>query len=103
MSDTEIVTKRVCRDCGAEYMVGGLAARHKAVTGHTGGFCTVKVERPRAPTRTSYQPGYISDLALDGPAWLHENCPGGLSWDCCMANDCGVGEDGARCDRDRLP
>jgi len=31
------------------------------------------------------------------PDWLATSCPGGLSWDCCHADDCGVQSDGTGC------
>ena len=31
------------------------------------------------------------------PAWLNALCPGGLSWDGCSADECGVHEDGTGC------
>jgi len=54
----EIVTQRVCRDCGAGFTTPGIPARHAQATGHSGGFRAVKVRRPKLPTRISYQPGY---------------------------------------------
>ena len=33
--------------------------------------------------------------------WLNGTCPGGLSWDCCRADDCGVDGDGDGCELDR--
>lgn len=31
------------------------------------------------------------------PDWVGEACPGGLPWDSCMADDCGVDDQGAGC------
>jgi DNA adenine methylase len=31
------------------------------------------------------------------PACFAQPCPGGLSWDCCYADDCGVDDDGTGC------
>ena len=31
------------------------------------------------------------------PEWMATDCPGGLAWDCCHADDCGVRDDGTGC------
>jgi len=53
----EVVTQRVCRDCGAGFTTPGIPARHAQATGHSGGFRAVKVRRPKLPSKISYQPG----------------------------------------------
>lgn len=40
----------------------------------------------------------VGDHEYPEPEWLDGDCPGGLAWACCHADDCGVAEDGTGCE-----